>query len=626
MADLFSKNAFNVLGLDSSATQKDVNKRAKELTNLLKIDETPEYDDTDLPFAQPVRTESSVKVALQNLASPNKRLTDYFFWFDRANAEEADFAKLKDEDIASVATKWHEAGNSETAKGFIAKRNLAVLLSIVAANGSKFSPSRGLIIWQSLINSDKFWSSFAKIYQLSDEVGTSDDALADLKGRVIGILADYYADLSQEKGDTSYVSEFQRIFKVKGVKVEKDLLGPIYQTINDASAKLISLKISDEKIISKEKMAQLKGLIGTLRRNFEKLKDLGYYNDSQSKTMRDKAAEGMRSVALDLYNNLNDAGKSGSILKIAMEICGTPALRSRLEDDLNDLRKLVSQDKVVQPINELLEAEKYEDTLNLITQEQTRNKSNADLQSFLAQRVTWCVTAIAVDQFKRGKQLYDKNHFNQAKTLLSSTVEFVLSYLDDTGISREYVDNVLSEITRLIALLGKDQKSGEAVDNLRNSVVQQAEKHFKDQFEGTLLTILIDSAVYANLAEKVPELKRKKTVKSLITWAIIIGVIIAISAANGNNNNPSNSGSGSSSGDTSTSSGSDSSGSGETAAQQQACSQASSLKSQIDQINSEMSTDQTDGDSTDYNNLVPQQNSLVDQYNALVPQCNGTSQ
>ncbi|MDB5184371.1 MAG: hypothetical protein JWN38_179 [Candidatus Saccharibacteria bacterium] len=624
MADLFSKNAFNVLGLDSSATQKDINKRAKELTNLLKIDEVPEYDDADLPFAKPVRTESSVKVALQNLASPNKRLTDYFFWFDRANAVDADFAKLNDEDIASVASKWLEAGGSETAKGFIAKRNLAVLLSIVAANGSRFSPSRGLIVWQSLIDSDKFWSSFTKIYQLSDEVGTSDDAFADLKDRVVGILADYYADLSKEKGDSSYVSEFQRIFKVKGAKVEKDLLAPIYETINDASAKLKSLKISDEKIISKEKMAQLKGLVVTLRRSFEKLKDLGYYNDSQSKTMRDKAAEGMRGVALDLYNNLNDAGKSGSILKIALEISGTPALRSRLEDDLNDLRKMVSQDKVVQPINELLEAEDYEGALELITQEQGRNKSNGDLQSFLAQRVVWCVTAIAVAQFKRGKELYDKNKFGEAKDLLASTVEFVLSYLSDTNISQEYVDNVLAEISRLTALLGKDQKSGEAVDNLRNSVVQQAEKHFKDQFEGTLLTILIDSAIYASLAEKVPELKRKKNVKSLITWAIIIIVIIAISASNsGNSSNNSSSSTSGSAGSTDSSTGSSDDSSGASAAYNSCVDQYNSLKSQLDSINSEMDSDQTAGDTDAYNALVPQQNSLVQQVNSQATQCNG---
>jgi hypothetical protein len=614
MADLFSKNAFNVLGLDSSATQKDINKRAKELTNLLKIDEVPEYDNADLPFAKPVRTESTVKVALQNLASPNKRLTDYFFWFDRTNATEADFAKLSDEDIASVASKWLEAGGIETAKGFIAKRNLAVLLSILAANGSRFSPSRGLIVWQSLIDSEKFWSSFTKIYQLSDEVGTSDDALTDLKNRVVGILADYYADLSKEKGDSSYVSEFQRIFKVKGAKVEKDLLAPIYETINDASAKLKNLKISDEKIISKEKMAQLKGLVVTLRRSFEKLKDLGYYNDSQSKTMRDKAAEGMRGIALDLYNNLNDAGKSGSILKIALEISGTPALRSRLEDDLNDLRKMVSQDKVVQPINELLEAEDYEGALELITQEQSRNKSNGDLQSFLAQRVVWCVTAIAVAQFKRGKELYDKNKFGEAKDLLASTVEFVLSYLSDTSISQEYVDNVLAEISRLTALLGKDQKSGEAVDNLRNSVVEQAEKHFKGQFESTLLTILIDAAIYANLAEKVPELKRKKSIKSLVTWAIIIIVIIAISAS-GNSDNSNTGSTGSTDGSSGTSSGS--------SAYNDCVDQYNSLKGQLDTINSQEDTYKADGDTDNYNALVPQQNELVNQVNAKATECNG---
>jgi len=536
MADLFSKNAFNVLGLDSSASQKDINKRAKELTNLLKIDEVRDYDN-DLPFAKPIRTENSVKTALQNLTSPTKRLTDYFFWFDAANTSEADFAKLAKKEIPDITTKWQEAGQSETANGYIAKRNLAVLLSLLAADGSKFQASRGLIIWDSLISSDKFWASFAKIYQLSDDLGTSDEAIAGIRDKVVGILADYYADLSKEKGDNSYVSEFQRVFKVKGAKVEKDLLAPVYDSINSTSTRLRNLKISDDNVITKEELDELKSLITSLRRSFEKLKDLGYYNDSQSKTMRDKAAEAMRTVGLDLYNNLSEASKSGAIIKIAIEICGTPALKARLEDDLADLRKNVSQDKVVQPINKLLEAEDFEGALEEITAARTRYKNDNDLQAYLIERQKWCVTAIAVGQFQSGKKLYEKNKFAQAKTLLASTVEFVLSYLEDTNISQEYVDNTLAEISRLTGLLGKDQKSGQAVDNLRNSVVAQAEEHFKNQFEGTLLTILIDSAIYANLAEKVPELKRKKTIKSVVTWVIIIIILGAIGASSNNNSN-----------------------------------------------------------------------------------------
>jgi hypothetical protein len=625
MATLFSKNGFNVLGLDTNASQKEVNRRAKELANLLKIDEVPDYDN-DLALAKVIRDDNSAKSALENLSSPIKRINEYFFWFDRASSDDnSAFDKLANKQVAEVVTSWHGAADAETAKGFIAKRNLAILITILASSGSKQYLGRSLRTWQELIDSDKFWASFTKIYQLNDELGTSSDTINKFRSEVTSTLADYFVDVSKDLGDNAYVAEFQRIFKVRGAKVDKDLLNPIYEVINETSAKLSSLKISDEKVISKQKLAELRGYVVRLRNSFEKLKDIGLYNDSQSKTMRDKAAEAMRSVALDLYNNLKDAGKSGSILKIAIEICGTPTLKARLEDDLSDLKKNVGHDKVVEPINVLLEAEDFEGALEEITQAQGRYKGDKELQDYLALRLKWCVTGIAVAQFNEGHKLYDKNKFSQAKTLLASNVEFILSYLEDTDISRDYVDNALAEISRLTALLGKDQRSGQAVDNLRNSVVEQAQKHFKDQFEGTLLTILIDSAVYANLAEKVPALKRQKQIKSWVTWAIIIGILLIIGAASSSGNNNSNSGSSNNSGGSSTSGSSDGSDT-ESAAQQQACTDYNNLKPQIAQINSEMNTYQADGDNTDYNNLVPQQNALVNQSNADADTCNGTSQ
>ena len=617
MTNLFSKNGFNVLGLDSSASQKDINRRAKELSNLLKIEQVPEYDQ-DLPLLKIDRDANSVKTALQNLTSPTKKIKEYFFWFDIENADNsAAFDKLANKQTADVIAEWHEAADSETAKGYIAKRNLAVLLSILVGSGTKQYLSRSLRTWQELTESERFWSSFTKIYQLNDELGTSSDAISDFRSGVINLLADYYADVSKSVGDNSYVSEFQRVFKVKGARVEKDLLGPIYATINDASSKLIKMKIDDENMISKQRLAELKGIVVTLRNSFDKLKDIGLYNDSQSKTMRDKAAEAMRSVALDLYNNLNDAGKSGSILKIAVEICGTPTLKSRLEDDLNDLRRLVSRDKIILPINALLEAEDFEAALQHIEEAQGSNKANTDLQAILVQRLKWCITGISGSRLKQGKELYDKNKYNQSLTLLAKNVEFILSYLEYTDINREYVDNVISEINRLTSNLGKDQNSGTAVDNLRNGVVEQSEEHFKDQFEGSLLIILIDSALYANLAEKIPALKRKKQVKGWVTTAITIIVLIIIGAASsGNSNNSGSAGTGSSTGS--------GTGSGTSSAAYTDCvNQYNSLKSQLDSINSQEDSYKAAGNTDSYNALVPQQNDLVNQLNSKATECNG---
>ena len=78
MPNLFLDNAYNVLGLDTSASQKEITKRAKDIINLLRIDEHSEYK-TDFAFAKVKREEGKVKEAVQRLSSPTKRIQEYFF-------------------------------------------------------------------------------------------------------------------------------------------------------------------------------------------------------------------------------------------------------------------------------------------------------------------------------------------------------------------------------------------------------------------------------------------------------------------------------------------------------------------------------------------------------------------
>jgi hypothetical protein len=84
MSNLLKKNAYHVLGLDTSANQRDVQKRAKEIVKMLQIDDMPEYD-IDLGVFEGFRTEDEVKEAIQKLTSPKKQIKDYFFWFNIAD-------------------------------------------------------------------------------------------------------------------------------------------------------------------------------------------------------------------------------------------------------------------------------------------------------------------------------------------------------------------------------------------------------------------------------------------------------------------------------------------------------------------------------------------------------------
>jgi hypothetical protein len=280
---------------------------------------------------------------------------------------------------------------------------------------------------------------------------------------------------------------------------------------------------------------------------------------------------------------------------------------------LADLKRLVGRDKVILPINSLLEAEDFEGAMNLIEDAMQTQTSNTELQEILLQRLKWGITGMAAAQYASGKALYDKNKFTEAKNILANNVEFLLNYLEYTDINREYVDNILTRITNLSNSLGKSQTSGTDVENLRNGVVEQTEQHFKDQFEGTILILMVDSALYANLAEKIPILKRKKTVKGWLTTAGVILFFIIVGAANSSSSTTTTPSSGASSGSTS----------GTSTAYDTCVTQYNDLKSQLSSINTQEDNYKAAGDTDNYNALVPQQNSLVNQVNNKATECNG---
>lgn len=599
---VISKNAYRILGLDTSATQKEISRRAKEMVNLLKIDEQPKYD-TDLDILPFKRTEHAVKDAYQSLTSPTKRAQDYFFWFQVADTDDEKAIDLLSQGAYEEATKLWGRKDGATAKGFIAKRNLAVLHSLLLLDSGKEKDlDASLRHWKEIVESDKFWESFQKIYQLNDEVGTSDNVFTDLRKRVEKDLADFYAEAADEQGDNDIMLAFSRSFSVKGDRIQKDVLNPVFESIHEASERLEKLELSADEQITTEEIDELKKLISGLRRDFKKLKEIGLYDDSQAKTMRDKAANAVRTVTLDLYNNLNESTKSMSLLKVAIEICGTPGLRSRLEDDMKDLRAGVADEKVTKPINDLMEEEKFQEALDLVVQELPKHKKNAQLTNFLHSRVKWAVTGVVAPEFRAANELVDKGNWKDAAPKFRWVKEFIMHYIEYFDFNQEALNDILERLDAMSAQI--TEGSLEQIDTYRNELREQAKELFDEQFEEFILLMLIDSTAYGNLSAQIPKIKRKNQFKNW-AWGIGILIFLIIAGASGDGD----------SGD------SGSSGSGSSAATQ--CQKEyDALKSQLDSLESTANARKRAGDTDGYNALVPQQNTLVGQVNAKAQECN----
>lgn len=109
MSHLFSHNAYSVLGLDTSASQKEISRQSKEIKHKLWADENPECEVDIDTLNKIVRDESVVNDAVQRLSSPIKRIPEYFFWFEIENdADEKELALLRDKQYDEALEHWKE--------------------------------------------------------------------------------------------------------------------------------------------------------------------------------------------------------------------------------------------------------------------------------------------------------------------------------------------------------------------------------------------------------------------------------------------------------------------------------------------------------------------------------------
>ena len=344
MSNTLKNNAYHILGLNTSTGHRDITRRAKEILNRLMVDDTPEYD-LDIDLFTGFRNELSVKDALQRLQLPKKHIAEYFFWFQITDdVDDKAIKLLKVKDYQNAIKTW-EAVNSKSTKGLFYKKNLAILYCLrLSVEDNKEYLEKSLMAWRELLSSDKFWSAFSKVYRLYNEQIANEDIMQEFKEYVIKYLSDIYTELHDIHESNEYIGEFQKVFSVKGGKIEKNILMPAYQAINIAIEGLEKVEISKGGSYNKKEVEVIKKHTTSIQKELNKLIDFGLYNDSETKIVRDRAADVIRSIVIDLHNNLNELDKSKKLLEIAINFAGTDSLKNKLEKELDQIEKNVDDE------------------------------------------------------------------------------------------------------------------------------------------------------------------------------------------------------------------------------------------------------------------------------------------
>lgn len=535
MSETLKNNSYHILGLDTSVSRRDVLRRSKEIINRLKIDDLSEYD-LDLDVFDGFRTEELIKEAVQKLSSPKKRIKEYFFWFQIVDSvDEQVAALLKSKDYDEAIRIWESNSEKNIAKSLLYKKNLAILYCILLfKKDNTTNLKQSLNLWKELIDSDKFWSSFTKVYKLYDELGTSQEIIDELKLNAISYVADIYTELGHLHNNNTYVAESSKILGAKGVATEKTILNPIYQDIIIVVEKLEALKVSEDGIIDKKETETIKTLIQELQETFNKLLDLGLYDDSQSKTMRDRAANAIRVVVLDLHNNLSETDKAIALMNIALKLVGTSSLEIKVKHDIRVLKEVKKNAGLISPIDDLIAAEKYEEALASIESDRKKYRSNAELQEFYVNQKKLCVSMLALKKHKQARDYFDKQKENLAKPLFEEAGKLIYENIEIFNFNKKAIDEIVEDIKSNIVMVNLQNLA--QFDEYRNSYVKLAKEKFEGQIEEAAFVVLIDAQIFGGLTEFMKGARQKSNVTNilyvvgffLLFWQWWLGLIILL--------------------------------------------------------------------------------------------------
>lgn len=528
MPNLLKNNAYHILGLEASAAQRDIQKRAKEIVKVLQIDDIPEYD-LDLGVFENFRTEDTVKDAIQKLTSPKKQIKDYFFWFHVSDeVDEQAVGIFRKKDPEGAIRVWEHHAEGESIKAMFYKKNLALLYCILLfKEDNKRYLKESLKIWNELVNSSKFWAAFTKVYKHNDELDTDQEIISDFHRNTPSFLSDLYTEISRARGDDSYVAEFTRVFNLRGEKTEKVVMAPIFHEITEAVEKLEAMKVSEDGDFDKQEAAEIKKHIGKIQECCNKLIDLGLYDDSQSKTIRDRATDAIRSIVLDIHNNLDDMPKAEQLLKVAMQFVGTSGMENKLKQDLDQFEKNKKFLNTTAPIIALMNDKKFDEAIALIDQKKTESK-DAEFKVAMDNKKKEAVTMYAVIEFVEAKKLFDVENYDGASPRLQKAASIVYNNIEIFDVDKSVIDSWLELIKSNVKVLTAENAN--EVDEVHNKMLKKLDEAFDERWEQMAMKILLNSYYYVGLGEVIKKKKSSNVVSTIIQWAVTIGIIWLIGA------------------------------------------------------------------------------------------------
>jgi hypothetical protein len=225
-------NAYRILGLPCSASQKEIFDAASSVRRALKLGVRKSLAE-DLPWLGPFsRTEMDVRDALSRLANPAQRIYERLFWFyDRQAAQVSRLDDLQPA-VDRFMMKEDGAGRHDAAL-----LSLAVALRLHPLMEEKSVWLQSLALWKESVEAKEFWS----LLMSSDLQGDFEQLVTfaeikELRQRVLQLISAPVADVAKDAAARKDYKACRRaltVLRESGLPLkliarhENDILGPI---------------------------------------------------------------------------------------------------------------------------------------------------------------------------------------------------------------------------------------------------------------------------------------------------------------------------------------------------------------------------------------------------------------
>ena len=495
------ENYYHILWLDITATQKQIDKRWKEILKYLAIWDIPDYPETDFLFTKKYRNETFTKDALNGLRNPKIRLQHIFFWINLETEE--------DKDILVITQKWNYIEAITEVKKLRNIRNKAIFLTLLLSQEEVTSlmgkeelyllSKEAIDLWNIILTDDRKWNSFKKSFYLYDDISTNEDLIDDLKKNTDKILADIFFDISKIINSSEVTKYFTEIFHVKGTRIHWKS-EEIYLELGKISEKLENIKVSDDWIFDDTEKNQISTWIEEGKKLIADLSELGLGKDSKTVVMQDKLTSSIRTIALDLWNNLDNENKSGIYyIKEALQIVWTEGLKSKLEDDLNTMDGEMKFSDSFKKIIKNIEWDEPEKALKeIIKLEAEITWSSKEWLIKLKKRAVFDLIG---SKFIKAKKLFEDKNFSESIHLFDEVEKLVRQYLEVFDwINPEGLANVVNEIKEDLEWIKNGSYTTDSVfskiDTTRESILEKLSEQ-----DWYLAIFYIDSITYWFLAK-----------------------------------------------------------------------------------------------------------------------------